>query len=807
MRKKLQKIFELFILSALAFGYRDFEESHLDTRKINPSETKISYNATILKSVGIALVRNSNENQVVIRKESWHPIKLVYRLPNLSEFVIKSCPKELHTTLQSRMDNDDGLQELIKEADSLKSQFLHELMSHEPFIAQRKRRNTTVDNPTNATTPGKTRTQRVTHNDEVGTNKDNPRTTNSEWSDSSLSEIYASKTSSNSEFRDSENYSADSYSGNDPAMLYAETTEQTTTDQKALLPTYPASSTVPTTEKPEKTENEAEKYEPSGFCGYEITEQTNDALRYFKDECNTDLTICCNQLTCPTANLRTGAAKMVSEMISYQNSTLSIEEKSNLSDTMVCFRGQPGRSKKSLGFWRYWSRGGALTPTSINSEIEQVEELENDQIHALSEKMLSKEVFSAAIESEESKLKLLSATLCTVSTQLLGTSKITEMRNHYITLEEKIETAVSQCEQGNRPMGLSTRLLISLCMRLNPNDDRFCRDPTVLSKINCKAVKLDINENEIVFHLQIGMFEFVEDSVSTQIVATPFIDQSGRSFIITDIPRNIVETHHHIISTTCETGIGDSISICSLRNSIDVNANLACVNALLTKSKNLIKLSCKKTAYRGDKCIAYGIENGGFIVWATKPISVRAISREKSFSKTLKVTKSNDLTIISERNIEFECNSIKYQTANDVREITYSADSKIDIDLAAKNIVSDEFGLFSDRLTELQKAQEESHKNATKLATSQLSRLFNVSVKHESKITYILRSIVIIVIIASLIYFLKKFGKICLRKYGTYRNRRYRAFLDIIRSDRTEDSISPRVSPEVITTQPQNTRI
>ena len=46
-------------------------------------------------------------------------IKFVYRLPSLPEPVIRSCPKELHTTLKSKMDNDDGLQELIKEADSL----------------------------------------------------------------------------------------------------------------------------------------------------------------------------------------------------------------------------------------------------------------------------------------------------------------------------------------------------------------------------------------------------------------------------------------------------------------------------------------------------------------------------------------------------------------------------------------------------------------------------------------------------------------------------------------------------------------
>ena len=789
MREKF-KIFHFILVFQIATGYRGYEENSLDIRKIDPAESRIKFNASIIESVGIALIRNPNINTINIHRESWHPVKLVYRLPTLKDFIVQSCPKSLHATLQSRMDNDAEMAMIAKEAEHLRKQFLHELRSDSPYISQRKRRNTTTANSSIVTSNAKMRAR---------PDLNEPANLVSEYSQPDPTKNFESE---NSVIHRQEYDYSDSYSY--PEKLTSTVMPSTTAQaEDEVLSTYPPANENTQPQNLEiNPEIANEESIPSGFCNFNITESPIEALQFFMIDCNGF--ICCNQLTCKTAERRKTAAELIGEIIDAQRTFNQTERdvlRSKLSEISVCFKPPPfesQRSRKSLSFWQYWSRGGPLTPNSINTEIEEVENLENEQIHALSEKMLSRDVFNAAIESEESKLKLLSSTLCTISTELLGNSKINEMRNHYVQLEEKIERAVATCEQGNRPIGLSAKLLISLCMRLNPKDDRFCRDPTVLSKINCKAIKLEISETEIVFYIRIGMFEFLEDSVTTQIIATPFIDQSGRPFILTDVPKNIVETHRHLISTTCEKGLGDSISICSLRNAVDINANLACVNALTNRSKNLIKISCKKSIYRGDECIAYALPNNGYAVWSTKQIQVKAIARDNAFSKTIRVIKPNKLSLISEKNVNFYCNEIQYSTSDDTKEIEYETGSKIEVDIDTKNILNDEFGLFSDRLTDIEKKQIRDHNNATSLATSQLSNLLMIHPKHESKIKILFRSIIYLLAAISALWILKKITGFVIKKYNKYKRNRVKTFADILNNQLRPEN--PRTDA-VITTQ------
>ena len=300
--------------------------------------------------------------------------------------------------------------------------------------------------------------------------------------------------------------------------------------------------------------------------------------------------------------------------------------------------------------------------------------------------------------------------------------------------------------------------------------------------------------------MKIGMYEFLEDSMTTQIVATPFIDQSGRPFILSDVPKTIVETHRHIISTTCEKTIGETINICSLRNAVDVNANLACVNALTSQSKNLIKISCKKSSYRGDKCITYGLPNGGYAVWSSKGIEIKALARDNAFSKTIRMIKPNNLTIISEKDVNFECNAVQYSTNSDTKEISYEANSEINIDLEAKNIINDEFGLFNNRLSEIEKIQIANHKNATSLATSQLSKILNINPKHEPKIIVFFRYLIYGLAAMSTFWIMKKLITFAINKYKKYKRKKRRSFTDLI-----NNQVRPDNSRTEITTEQQTT--
>ena len=78
--------------------------------------------------------------------------------------------------------------------------------------------------------------------------------------------------------------------------------------------------------------------------------------------------------------------------------------------------------------------------------------------------MTTRKDFRAEIDAEDAKIKLLSASLCTVSTEVMGTERLREMRNHYIQLEDKIEASVAECEAGRSPFTLRTKLLIGIRM-------------------------------------------------------------------------------------------------------------------------------------------------------------------------------------------------------------------------------------------------------------------------------------------------------------------------------------------------------
>jgi hypothetical protein len=263
---------------------------------------------------------------------------------------------------------------------------------------------------------------------------------------------------------------------------------------------------------------------------------------------------------------------------------------------------------------------------------------------------------------------------------------------------------------------------------------------------------------------------------------------------LSNLPKTIIETDRHLLAVDCEQKSRHKIKICSLVDTLASGTYHSCVNALISGSAQLIRLSCKKESFKGEQCITRSLPTGGFAVWSSSSIQIKAAPRDKSFSRTLGVTTANEVTLVTQPEVQFTCNGIIHRTNSEIKDIYSDASSHIDLDLNTTELVNSNIEIFGNKLQKLEYEQTRI-KKITKV-DSTLSKMLGVHEKHESVLRIIIRTMTVLVIITLLFFGLRKLVKHLWHRYYMARNRRYVAHLN---SNRDEETIP---TARVVTTQP-----
>jgi len=374
------------------------------------------------------------------------------------------------------------------------------------------------------------------------------------------------------------------------------------------------------------------------------------------------------------------------------------------------------RGRRDLSFFKYWMKGGALSPASINSEVKKLRKLEIDDLDTLRHTMVSRADLRHVIADITKTEKTNRNNLCVINEKFATGTIFSHINGQMTSTINNLKMDVTNCNEHNIPTNIGNHDLQAICHAINTNH-HACSNPAIIRDLfSCKLERYILDNrmtNSVMVYVTLRLNQLdisPKRSFYVNTIGIPFnspvltgLDALGNQLSMTTMPpttitpaddlKELLKNHYNrmslilnrnkrsyeqytyirlknlpqIIMVRPSDGKIASMSNCKIITDKTIfcenklqelhQSDNDCIRHIIHNDVDKIKMHCAHELFSGDQCISLLTYHDNHLIstFTNVPILSKSTTSDLFDEQQLNDCKANECCYISNNDAIFQC--------------------------------------------------------------------------------------------------------------------------------------------------------